>query len=381
MKKIITTSLVLASALMADPFVAYPGTKAKGMGGAFTAVANNNSAMYFNPAGMTNFESDENYGMFTLEIGKAAGFDGEAEEFSDSTSYFVSLGTSGNGFNGGIALYNLYSVRGVATDDNMDAIGGTIANSYRDQDISVLSGSLSYELAKEIYPMGGKLSIGATLGVGFSGGGLFNWSTTEDDGTTSSSADDDTLDARGTLMAVGIKARLFNSMTFKVDVGANYRAQTKMHSIDDETYTYEQVDAMDIPQEIAFGAAAMYFTEYGVFTLALDQKTTGYEEATKSENSKLFFLVSDNHVYTMPDYKTTAVGLDYSGPLLNLRGGIYKSTPDSDFIEVTGTTAGVGFEWDNGLMLELSVDKKSYTYSGYDIDDKMLYSASMNWTF
>jgi hypothetical protein len=363
MKKIITTSLVLASALMADPFVAYPGTKAKGMAGAFTAVANNNSAMYFNPAGMTNFESDENHGMFTLEVGKGAGYNSEEsvleDKFSDSTAYFLAWGTSGSGLNGGIALYNLYTIRAQVLDESGSYLG------YRDQDISVISGSLSYELMKEMYPMGGKLSIGATLGLGYSGGGTL---------TSDTSGTDEEIDAKGTLMAVGVKARIFNSMTFKVDVGANYRAQTKMESVDDELIALEQIDAMDIPEEKAFGIAAMYFTEYGVFTLALDQKTTNYEDATSWENSSVYLGV--------PNYKTTAVGLDYSGPLLNLRGGIYKSTPDTDSIEISGITFGAGFEWENGLMVEASVDQKSYEHTSWtESIDKSLLSVSLNWTF
>ena len=374
MKKIITLSLVLASALMADPFVSYPGTKAKGMAGAFTAVANNNSAMYFNPAGMTNFESDDNHGMFTLEVGKGAGYDESAtgdETFADSTAYFVAIGTSGNGWNGGLAIYNLYSIR--ANADIYDTNNVFQGTDFRDQDISVLSGSLSYQITDKIYPMGGKLSVGATLGWGFSGGGLLMSSSTDDEGNSNGSAYDDEVDANGILMAAGIKARVYDSMTFKVDVGANYRARTNMEPVDDEIYDIEQINAMDIPEETAFGIAAMYFTEYGVFTLALDQKNTGYEEATSVENSGFNLR--------MPNYKTTAIGLDYSGPIINLRGGMYKTTPDTDHIEISGVTFGGAFEWENGLMVEASVDKKSYEYPGMESIDKSLLSVSLNWTF
>lgn len=387
MKKIITLSLLTASILIADPFVAYPGTKAKGMGGAFTAVANNNSAMYFNPAGMTNFESYQSHKMLTLEAGTGAGYDGPKNEFTDSFTYFAAYGVSGNGWSGGLAVYSLYTLEGIATDSNYQPIGGDFDNSVRKQDISVISASLAYQLVDQIHPWGGKLSIGATLGMGFSGGGLLNYTSESNDGTTSSSVTDKTLDQRGLLYGVGIKARIFESMTFKVDVGANYRAQTEMDSFESDTHSFEQVNGFDIPQEIAFGIAAMYFNEYGVFTLAVDQKTTGYEEASRIENTQFFplYRVSNERldgVGLIPDYQTTAIGFDYSGPMLSLRAGVYESTGvDTDYApQVSGKTIGAGFEY-GSAMLEVSIDSKSYDISEITLNDLTLYSFSANWTF
>jgi len=40
------------SPLNADPMISYPGTRAKGMGGAFTGIADDSSSVWYNPAGL-----------------------------------------------------------------------------------------------------------------------------------------------------------------------------------------------------------------------------------------------------------------------------------------------------------------------------------------
>jgi hypothetical protein len=89
MKKIILLSAITALTLNADPLITYIGTKAKSMGGAFTAVANNNSAMYFNPAGLVNFDGLENT-MVTFEAGTGVKYDEESDIHDDKqTSFFA----------------------------------------------------------------------------------------------------------------------------------------------------------------------------------------------------------------------------------------------------------------------------------------------------
>ena len=40
------------SQTFADPFMNYPGARAKAMGGAFTGIADDASAVWYNPAGL-----------------------------------------------------------------------------------------------------------------------------------------------------------------------------------------------------------------------------------------------------------------------------------------------------------------------------------------
>ena len=376
MKKIIMLSLMAASAIMADPLVSYPGTKAKGMGGAFTAIANNNSAMYFNPAGMVNFESDKANVMFTAEVGTGGAFDLSADNIEDVTSstfnYFVGGGITAPEYGYGVAVYSLYSVKALATDSR-----GT--TSYKDQDISALSASYAHALPfglNDIYPGGGRISIGATLGVAFSGGGLIEVESTSSDGSTSTSNyDDDTLDQLGYFGSVGIKARLYDSMLFKLDVAANYRSSAELDSVhDDDGTTSAPVNGMDMPAEVAFGVAAIYQTEYGVVTLAGDQKLTSYEDATSSENSDLHFRLND--------YQTTSIGLDLSGPVYQVRGGVYTSQEqdgnNGENLDIAGMTFGAGMILKNGSNIEFSVDNRTYKWASGDETSEVFASVSLN---
>jgi hypothetical protein len=361
MKKLVLVSLVAASALLADPFVSYPGTKAKGMGGAFTAVANNNSAMYFNPAGMINFESEAEYTMITLEGGLGGKFDASKSNtddvFTSNGNYFLAAGGYGSGWHGGMAIYSLYTIKTSAVDENGDYAG------YKNQDISALSASFAYELSKQMYPGGGKLSIGTTLGVAFSGSGLMEMKTTKSDGSETSSYEDDTLDQRGYFAMVGLKARVLQTMTFRVDIGANYRTRAAMESVHDGSTIGETtpVNGMDMPSEFSMGVAAMYLSEYGVLTLSLDKKTTGYEEATSEGNSDM--------LRGMPDYSTLAMGIDLSGPEYQVRAGTYTSTPSEDDIEISGVTFGVGMMIGTAWNIEASVDTRKYTYGSFSTDE------------
>jgi hypothetical protein len=356
---------------MADPLVSYPGTKAKGMGGAFTAIANNNSAMYFNPAGMVNFDSDQVNVMFTAEVGTGAAFDLDptTDLTSSTVNYFVAAGFIAPEFGFGMAVYSLYSVRAEAVSEDGQYVG------YKDQDISVLSASGAYTLTNGLYPGGGRISVGATLGLAFSGGGLIEIETTSSDGSVSSNYEDDTLDQLGYFGAVGIKARLFDSMLFKVDLGANYRSSAELENEDSSTVATIPVNGMDMPAELAYGIAAIYQTEYGVITLAADNKTTYYEEATSEENSGLYFRLND--------YNTQSVGLDISGPVYQVRAGAYRSAEQdgangSYGLDVSGYTVGGGMTFNKTVNLELSVDNKTYEWGDGTDTNEVFASLSLN---
>jgi hypothetical protein len=268
-----------------------------------------------------------------------------------------------------MAIYSLYSIKTTADDIDGNPVG------YKNQDISALSASFAYELSKEMYSGGGKLSIGTTLGVAFSGSGLMEMKTTKDNGTETSSYSDDTLDQRGYFAMVGLKARVLQTMTFRVDVGANYRTRAAMESVHNGSTTYETapVNGMDMPSEFSMGVAAMYLSEYGVLTLSLDKRTTGYKEATSAENSDM--LVG------MPDYNTLAMGIDLSGPEYQVRVGTYSSTPSEDDIEISGVTFGVGMMIGTAWNIEASVDTRKYTLYDNSSTDETFGSVSLNYAF
>ena len=314
----------MALSLSADPLMTYIGAKAKGMGGAFTAVANNNSAMYFNPAGLVNFEGLDNT-MVTLEGGTGAQISelpGEEKYDTTGTYFFGISGIAGDsGF--GFAYYSLY-------DLELKNDGSSYASSTLREEIEVLSLSFAYKVIDQIYPGGGILSIGATAAYA---------------GSFAGESDFDVIEVSGSFFAVGLKMRLLNDMEYKIDIGANYRTYGELSNV------AETANGIGIPQETAFGIAGSYGNEIGLFTLSADYKQTGYEEATADTAFQI----------RIGDTTTTNVGFEYANPLYQLRTGYYETTYTSgNSNSVTGFTGGVGIVIDT-ISLEASYDQRTYT--------------------
>lgn len=337
MKKIIILSAFTALTLSADPLVTYIGAKAKAMGGAFTAVANNNSAMYFNPAGLVNFDGLQNT-MVTFEAGTGAKYDATAipkERHTSSGSYFFGLSIIGKESGFGFAIYSLY-------DLNLNSSSG-----YQQENVSVMSLSVAFNLVDKFYPYGGKLSLGVT------GANVF-----------SSSTDTNVLNVNGYFYAVGLKYRAIAHRAFKLDLGVNYRSSATLESL------YNNFVPVGVPQELAYGAALSYGTEFGLFTLSADYKNTAYEDATSESDFTI----------RIPDVTTTNLGFEYANSKYQLRAGTYKSTyDDGSNGDISGITAGAGIIL-SSYSFEVSFDNRTYT-EGTQTTTVPFYTASVNMAY
>lgn len=344
MKKILLLSAIVASVtLSADPLITYIGAKAKSMGGAFTAIANNNSAMYFNPAGLVNFEGLE-HTMITLEVGTGARRDQSAQtiddKFDSSKSYFFGYSTIGKNTGTGLAMYSLY---------NLNLENGSNSGEYLSEEVTVTSLSYAYKLGDKLYPYGGKLSIGVT--------GAY--------ASSFSDSDPEILSVNGWFYAVGVKMRLLQHRTVKIDVGVNYRSGTDLKS------EGGIVKGIGVPQELAYGVSISYGTESGLFTLSGDLKDTGYLDAT----TDTFFTLS------IDDVTTTNLGFEFATASYQLRAGAYKSAyKDNDTNEITGITAGAGVVFGGSLSLEAAYDARTYVF-GSDETTQAFYTVSVNQAF
>jgi len=334
MKKILLLSIAATLTLTADPFSTYIGTKAKGMGGAFTAVSNNNSAMYFNPAGLVNFEGLSSV-QFTLEGGSGAKFNQYSstieDKFDTSTSYFIGASVISPDYGFGVAIYSLYDLEMPANDSY---------NTHVLEEITITSISGAYKLSDTLYPSGGALSIGATAAY------ATNYSEEiYDDGTVQAGFS-------GGFLAVGLKMRALNQHALKIDLGINYRSGTTLSGSSDMGFGGQGVG---IPEEIAYGVAVIYGTQLGVFTLALDYKETGYAEATN---------IPDFNI-AVPDFNTMAAGLDYSTTSFQARVGLYNSKYDESGVagdSISGYTMGLGYVFNETFNVEASYDNRTYTF-------------------
>ena len=379
MKKIVLLAAAagLSTVVMADALGTAPGTKARAMGGAFTAIANNTSALYFNPAGLIAWEKGvKPYGTFTAEIGSAVKLDVEAgradmpasyDDFIDSyTNYFWGFSSFGKDVGFAIGSYSLNSLVLPYT------VNGSTA--YYTQENKIISGAIGFKLTDSLYPGGGKISLGATLGYA----------------QTNDFFEDTTIDyetgqvkASSMLWSVGIKARVLESEDINIDLGVNYRAATEYEP---DTYSSQNIVPWDIPAETALGVAVMIPTEFATITLAYDYKMTGYADATDNAN--------DDYIHTslgaMEDMITQSFGAELAFSVLQLRAGYYSdeldganSTDHKNSLTSSGISGGVGFSfgaWNIEGTVEQRHIETPYLSDVVD-DDEVYYSASMNYTF
>lgn len=128
-KKKIRNLLVLSCAFMlligtayADPFISYPGTRARGMGGAFTAVADDASAVWYNPAGLVGGDEKEFIAEWSQALARKKVTDpgnsftaalnntSQGELDNDANKFFLGFKTSNKKIGWGIFYLSPYSI-------------------------------------------------------------------------------------------------------------------------------------------------------------------------------------------------------------------------------------------------------------------------------
>ena len=91
----------------ADPFLNYPGGRAKAMAGTFTAVADDNSAVWFNPAGIAGCVTSD-----TVEGGQVISVTDEAGKLDTGDSSFLIGGKfSADAYGVGLFYYSPYTIK------------------------------------------------------------------------------------------------------------------------------------------------------------------------------------------------------------------------------------------------------------------------------
>ncbi|MEA3512382.1 MAG: hypothetical protein U9R37_02175 [Campylobacterota bacterium] len=352
MKNILYTSGLLVAlgttTLYADQFAAAPGTKARSMGYAFSAVANNSSALYYNPAG---FVSDSKYSVFTLEGGTASSWDetDNNDAFSSDTQYFIGGGSFTPEGGWGFAIYSLYDIYFTEQYDN-----GYDTSRAAHQSNEVIHWAGSWRL-HERFSMG--------LGVGYVTK-IFSSDTNEDENgyETAKSHNGYSLveyDSYGGFFQFGLLADVLkdDETGNKLTLSYTYRSEADMKekSVDND-YGYSTtigVEPFDLPEEQVIGAAIHYATAAASFLITYDIKTT---------------------TYTYPEFAssdTTAMGIEIGFEGLSFRAGAYESTPQnsdySEALEVKGTTYGINKQFGNVFAIEFAVDNRKM--DGIDSDN------------
>jgi hypothetical protein len=352
----------------ADPFLSYPGTRAKAMAGAFVAVADDSSACWYNPAGLAMRSTD-----FTIEFSQAPGLNEYREYTNNKTSVF--LGIKGGDEKSGIGLF-LYSPYHInyyfkVPDDSgyYDYISG-----YLDETLYIfgLAGAWGNEFLKFgitlewVY-----LSFGNSTFYGYKS----YWGSYDD-------IDIESLELSfGFSASLGILVHPLNLMRhgFDLKLGAVYRLPSGAHGSSLSYYEYEDT----IKNKVIFKKPASY--DVGVSTGV----TLGR-----------FVYVNLSAQYGEIDYSTANEYLDWKyqkmaggGELrialgkksfLSFRGGAYYSKPSKDnILKVFGRTGGVALGLGLHFTIEASFEKRELEFPGNNADKISinLMSFSINWCY
>jgi len=356
MKKIIIGSMVaslLSTTLLADQFQAAPGTKARSMGYAFSAIANNTSAVYYNPAG---FVSDSSYSVATLEFGNASSFDetevnsggnGAYDMFSSDTQYFVGGGNFKPEGGWGLALYSLYDVYLIENNSNVIHQSNEVLN----------------------YGIAWNIGTRVAFGLGYGRVQKIFSSDESSDGTsdTHNGLALTEYESEGDFFQAGIKVDILKDSETgnKITLAYTYRSEAEIEETsDDATYLTTGIQPFNVPEEQVIGLGIQYATSAVSFLFAYDRKETTYTGSASFASSN-----------------TDAIGLEIGFDGFGIRGGVYQSTPQedglSDALSVKGTTVGAYFKMSQGFYVEAAADSRKIA----DTKKNTFASASLNFVF
>jgi len=334
---------------MADQFNSAPGTRARAMGYAFSAFANNTSAAYYNPAG---YVQDRKYKMFTLERGTSVVYDEtdpQGKYFNKTSQLFGGLGFFSPIGGGGIASYKLYDI--YRKYSSTEAI-------YQDNRVFHIAGG---------FAINNHLALGIGWGFVSSGSGSGENSSLLSKSKVHNGYTVYELNGDGDFFNFGLLFKVFKTEGGnKMTLSATYRQDAEIGNYG-ASKKYNKL-FVNIPKELVYGASFNFNTSKVAFTLNIDKKSTTYDQ-------KLDFASSD----------TLAIGLEiapYNG--WSFRFGKYKSTPKNkvyNSYEIDGNTAGFAYKFSN-FNIELSVDDRKMLYQNTNDSTKNTYSSiSINWVF
>lgn len=329
MKKIVL-ALSLCSAIMADPFTAAPGGKARGMAGAFTAVSNTTSAAYYNPAGTASLKNNKNeitfitlgYNQNALESSKFMS-DRQVESFTDvMPDIYFDMGMISSKFGFSYMINNMTLV--TSEDKFFNSSVGTIGFGYSVND---------------------SLQIGATL--------IMNSLLAQTASLFHEVDDYSKIDPFIFGFALGAKYEAYSSVEDSLNIAASYRIGAKDES--HNTSNYNKF-ATGIPDKLSLGINYNRYLSGGSLSLDANYDIIYVDGVTS---------VDDRNIESRFGETTTmSFGADFAMPSFMIRAGYSVS-------DIARTN---GDDWGNEIMsfgvalpvnsniLEASIEKRTYDF-------------------
>jgi len=357
------------SSLKADPMISYPGTRARGMGGAFTGIADDSSSVWYNPAGLAKCLPE-----FAFEWSQAPGrkliqeaTDDPAKKFdagnldNSNSNLFISL--SGNGF--GIYYYSPYAMEWNFAE--RERIGTQLAQI--DERIWMIGLAFADSIVED------KLNFGFTVEhVEINHPGVGHLDSHEVDNVRKYSFDDDSNSITGSigLLATPIESKQYS---IKLKLGGVYRFKSSPPDVPQVDFAGRKL-LLGKPESYDFGASlTKSFTSLqSSFIFSIQQGVT------KWSGTETYDAVHN-------DYNKTSMGAEWSivsknSPFcISFRAGLYSSTAtekDFGWPDVNAFTAGIGFLSEDGESgLEVAYENRTLSYYSNDEETVSLISVSL----
>jgi hypothetical protein len=377
--------------VVADPFISYPGTRARAMGGAFTAIAEDASAVWYNPAGVAGGSEIDFVFEWSQAISRKLDVDIEndidtlkgnevGELNNDKNKIFLGISWEDQKWGGGFFYLSPYTINWYFPPKHQ--LGTAFGEIEEDMHIVGLAGARSL--------LNDRLKIGVSLEYvlikydddklryiyDYSGGSYWYKKANSD------------MDANAFSGSIGVLATPINykPLALKVKIGGVYRFQSSASPATEKDETATHVEEV-ITDQLVFNKPASY--DIGIsftkgFTAIKSQFTFsaqyGFTDWSKAND------------YLENDYSKTSFGAEWQilqklaiFDAISFRGGFYESVAsktDEGWPDVQGYTLGIGTRVGGKWGGEFTYEYRTLSFAQKEDDDSFpILSFALTYSF